>query len=145
MSARLLLCSLFVLAACQNEAPPPGVAAGPSPDGSNPTALTDTIPEAALRTDSSSVDYETPVTLVSMTAGDAACYLTVRPDGLAERTEVADYRMCERDDLVGTRVVLTVTPSQILADSCQGNPECTDLEAVNMVTGMDPADAAPTL
>ncbi len=144
MSPRLLLCSLVALAACQSEAPP-AVAAGPPTSGSNPTALTDTIPEAALRTDSSSVDYETPVTLVSMTTGDAACYLTVRPDGGAERTEVADFRMCERKDLVGQSVVLTVTPSQILADSCGGNPECTDLKAVNMVTGMDPAGAAPTL
>ncbi len=144
MSPRLLLLAFLALAACQPEAPP-AVAAGPSPSGSNPVAMSDSIPEAALRTDSSSVDYETPVTLVSMTAGDAACYLTVRPDGAAERTEVADYRMCERDDLVGQRVVLTVTPSQILADSCEGNPACTDLKAVNMVTGMDPADAAPTL
>ena len=144
MSSRLLLLSLFALAACADEAPP-AVAAGPSPSGSNPVAMTDSIPEAALRSDSSTTDYETPVTLVSMEAGDAACYLTVRPDGAAERTEVADYRMCERDDLVGKSVVLTVTPSQILAGSCNGDPACTDLEAVNMVTGMDPAGAAPTL
>ena len=144
MSPRPLLFALITLAACQPETPP-GVAAGPSPSGSNPVAMSDSIPEAALRTDSTQADYETPVTLVSMQTGDAACYLTVRPDGEPERTEVADYRMCERDDLVGQRVVLTVTPSQILADSCNGNPECTDLKAVNMVTGMDPADAAPTL
>ncbi len=145
MSPRLLLCSLVALAACQGEAPPPGVAAGPPTTGSNPVAMTDSIPEAALQSDSSNADYETPVTLVSMQAGDAACYLTVRPDGDAEHTEVADFRMCERDDLVGQHVVLTVTPSQILADSCQGNPACTDLKAVNIVTGMDPAGAAPTL
>ncbi len=145
MSARLLLCSLVALAACQNEAPPPSVAAGPSPSGSNPVATTDSIPEAALESDSSSADYETPVTLVSMAPGDAACYLTVRPDGLPERTEIADYRMCERDDLVGQSVVLSVTPSPMLADSCEGNPECTDTKTVNMVTGMDPAGAAPTL
>ena len=142
MSLRLLPLALIALAACADDAPP-AVAAGPSPSGSNPVAMTDSIPEAALRSDSSTTDYETPVTLVSMQAGDAACYLTVRGD--AERTEVADYRMCERDDLVGQRVVLTVTPSQILADSCNGDPSCTDLKPVNMVTGMDPADAAPTL
>lgn len=142
---RPLLLALLTLAACTSDTPPPSVAAGPPTSGSNPVAMTDSIPEAALRSDSSNADYETPVTLVSMTAGDAACYLTVRPDGGAEHTEVADFRMCERSDLVGQKVVLTVTPSQILADSCEGNPECRDLKAVNMVTGMDPADAAPTL
>ena len=135
-----LAAALVLLAACRDEAP--AVAAGPSPDASNPTAMTDSIPASALRTDSTSADYDVPVTLVSMEPGDAACYLTVRPDGGAERTEYADFRMCERDDLIGQRVVLTATPSPVLAQSCQGNPDCTDTDMVNLVTGIDPADAA---
>lgn len=138
MSAGLLL-----VAGCA-DAPAPAVAAGPSPDASNPTVVSDSIPATSLRTDSSDVDYEIPVTLVSATSGDIACYLTVRPDGGAERTEYADYRLCERDDLIGQRVVLTPTPSPVQSPSCEGDPECTDTEMVNLITGIDPAGAAPT-
>ncbi len=145
--ARLALSSLAfaglaLLAGCADD-PAPAVAAGPSPDASNPTLGTDSIPATSLRTGSAAVDYEAPVTLVSMAAGDIACYLTVRTAGGAERTEYADFRLCERDDLVGQRVVLTATPSPVQSPSCQGDPECTDTEMVNLITGADPAGADP--
>lgn len=138
----LVLAGLTLLAGCGDEAAP-AVAAGPSPDASNPAATTDSIPASALQSDSAAVDYEVPVTLVSMEPGDAACYLHVRPDGEPERTEYADYPMCERSDLIGRRVLLTVTPNPVQAPSCQGDPACTDTEMVNLVTGIDLSDAAP--
>ncbi len=141
--ALLALGGLAVLAGCADD-PAPAVAAGPSPDASNPTVVTDSIPATSLRTDSTSTDYEAPVTLVSMTAGDIACYLTVSTASGAERTEYADFRLCERDDLIGQRVVLTPTPSPVQSPSCGGDPECTDTELVNMITGIDPASTAPT-
>ena len=128
----------LVLSACADDAAPPVPAEAATPDANNPAASMDSIPPAALRTDSISADYDEPVTLVSMKAGDVACYLTVH--GAQEtRTELADFRVCERTDLVGTRVLLTATPSQVQAQSCGGDPECRDTEAVNLVTGIDPA------
>ena len=141
---RLALAALVCLCACGDDAETgSAVAAGPSPDGSNPTSVADSIPASSFRTDSSQVDYDLPVTLVSVASGDIACYLTVRPDGGAERTEYADYRLCERDDLVGQRLVLTATPSPVQAQSCEGDPECTDTQMVNLVTGADPAGGEP--
>lgn len=135
----LALLLLVGVAGCESEpSAEPAADATTSTAASNPVASTDTIPESAMRTDSSSVDYDQPVRLVSLEAGDRACYLTVQPDGEPERTDMADFRLCERTDLVGQRVVLTATPSQVQAASCQGNPDCTDMEAVNLVTGMDP-------
>ena len=139
---RLALAALAVtLAACGGADTTPAVAPGPSPDASNPAASTDSIPATAVRSDSSSVDYDAPVTLVSMANGDRACYLTVRTDGGAERTEFGDFRLCESDEFVGQRVVLTATPSPVQAASCQGDPDCTDSEQVNLVTNIDPAPA----
>lgn len=139
----LALLLLIGSAGCASE-PPSETAGDASPDASNPVASTDTIPESAMRTDSAGVDYDLPVTLVSLEAGDRACYLTVQPAGGPERTEMADFRMCEGTELVGRRVLLTVTPSQVQAASCQGDPECPDTEQVNLVTGMDPDDARAT-
>lgn len=145
--ALLALGGLALLAGCADDSAPTdaaAVAAGPSPDASNPSVVTDSIPATSLRTDSSSTDYEAPVTLVSMTEGDTACYLAVSTGSGAERTEYADFRLCERDDLIGQRVLLTPTPSPVQSPSCGGDPECTDTEMVNMITGIDPASTAPT-
>lgn len=136
MRPLLALAVLAALAACGSD-PAPGATTDAAPDGSNPAASTDSIPAASIRTDTASVDYDRPVRLVSMENGDRACYLTVRPDGEPERTDLADFPFCERTDLVGQRVVLTVTPSEVMAESCEGDPACTDTEPVNLVTGID--------
>ena len=137
-----LVAFAVTLAACGGADTTPAVAAGPSPDASNPAASADSIPAAAVRSDSSQVDYDVPVTLVSMENGDRACYLNVRTDGGAERTEFGDFRLCESDEFVGQRVLLTATPSQVQAASCQGDPDCPDSEPVNLVTNIDPAPSA---
>jgi hypothetical protein len=138
MRSSLVLAALFALSACGTDTETAPVAAPAASDASNPAASEDTIPEGAMADDG--VDYSQPVELVSMENGDRACYLTVRPDGEPERTDMADFGLCERTDLVGQRVALTVTPSQVMAESCQGNPECPDTEQVNLVTGIDPAE-----
>ena len=136
---RLTLAALAVtLASCGGTDTTPAVEPGPSTDASNPAVSTDSIPAGAMAADG--VDYEQPVQLVSMENGDRACYLTVQPDGEPERTDMADFGLCERTDLVGRRVALTVTPSAVMAESCQGDPECADTEQVTLVTGMDLAE-----
>jgi hypothetical protein len=139
--ALLALVAGLAVSACQPD-PAPGAGA-PPPEGDaerNPAASTDSIPTDAIRTDTSSVDFDRPVRLVAMENGDRACYLTVQPDGGPERTDLAEFGLCERTDLVGQRVALTVTPSRIMAASCGGDPECRETEPVNLVTGMDLAE-----
>jgi hypothetical protein len=133
---------LALLAACQSDPAPVAATDTPGADASNPAASTDSIPTDAIRTDTSSVDFDQPVRLVALENGDRACYLTVQADGEPERTDLAEFGLCERTDLVGQRVALTVTPSRIMAESCQGDPECRATEPVNLVTGMDPAEIA---
>lgn len=86
-----------------------------------------------------------PVTIESLTPGDRSCYLDVRSETGKVSTEMADFGMCERDDLIGRQVILTRSLSMILAESCDGNPECTDTEQVMLVLGADPVvpGAAP--
>ena len=138
MRALLALSVVLTLSACRSEtAPEPAVETVES-GANNPAASADSIPAGVMVDDG--VDYDRPVQLVSMESGDRACYLTVRPDGEPERTDMADFGLCERTDLVGQRVALTVTPSQVMAESCQGDPECTETEQVDLVTCMDPAE-----
>ena len=132
--------SALLLAGCGSDTAPAAPATA-APDANNPVASMDSIPPAALLTDSLSANYDEPVTLIGLTNGDVACYLTVRTAAGEERTELADFRLCERTDLEGTRVLLTATPSPIQARSCGGDPECRDTEQVNLVTGIDPAGA----
>lgn len=132
------LALLLTLAACQAD-PAPAAPEEASADTFNPEVSMDAIPPSSLQADSTTANYDEPVTLVSLRDGDLACYLTVR-GAEGERTEIADFRFCQRTDLVGTRVLLTATQSQMLAASCQGDPECQQTEQVNLVTGVDPAD-----
>ena len=131
---------VLALSACQSD--PAGAPAGPTVAETSPTASVDSIPQTALRAGDDAGQYDAPVTLVSMQNGDRACYIDVQDDA-GTRTELADFRLCERDDLVGTRVILTATPSQIQAASCEGDPECRDMEPVNLVTGIDPVTDEP--
>ncbi|HEX9951432.1 MAG TPA: hypothetical protein VGB53_06660 [Rubricoccaceae bacterium] len=134
----LTVSALALLSACQTETNTGATAAGPAPDASNPPASTDLV-----LTSPDSTDYTQPVQLLSMQNGDIACYLNVKPDGEPERTDMADFGFCEREDLIGQRVVLTVTPNPVLAESCQGDPDCPDTEVVNLVTGIDLAGDGP--
>lgn len=108
------------------DAPP---AAGPQPAPSP-------VPDSLLG--GVEVDDD-PVTLVQLTPGDHACYMTVR-DGEGTREKLADFNLCERDDLIGYEVLLTTAPSMIPAESCQGDPECRDLRPVRLVMAADRVD-----
>ena len=133
---------VLVLAACGTADGPDTPADGEAADSGAPvvasarpetlvdTASGDTLVFGAEQT------QDAPVRLVAMVPGDRACYLTV--DGAdGQRTEMADVNFCERDDLVGQRVTLTTVPTQIQAESCQGNPECTETETVTLVVSAD--------
>ncbi len=131
-----VIISLVAFAAC-SDAP-----ASSETDGS----ARDAAPEAGLESESAddttvvglAVPDTNPVTIVSLTPGDRACYLSVRIASGATSEVMADFGMCERDDLIGRQVILTRSLSMVLAESCGGNPECTDTEQVMLVVGVDP-------
>ena len=120
MKSHALLLSLLVLvgalAGCQTkEEPPP-----PAPAAASPTPAREEI-----------------VLVRGRVAGDRACYLTVEDDKGKIRDEMASFELCEREDLVGRRARLHFEKGQVMAESCQGNPDCPDTETVDLVTGID--------
>lgn len=85
------------------------------------------------------------VTLLAATLGDRACYLSLDDGSGAPRERMADMALCERTELVGQRVRLTVGSGQVAAESCQGDPECREQETVELVTAIEPiGDSAET-
>lgn len=67
-------------------------------------------------------------------AGDRACYMELE-DAQGQKSDAeASFELCEQEQLVGQRVQLTRVPTPILAMSCQGDPECTQRDTVNLIT-----------
>jgi hypothetical protein len=72
-----------------------------------------------------------------LTAGDRACYLEVEDGDGQRREEMAAFELCERDDLTGRKVRLRFEKAQVQAESCQGNPDCTETETVDLVHAVE--------
>lgn len=57
--------------------------------------------------------------------GDVACYLNLEDRSGAPFTEMANFEVCETaPKLIGQEVKLDYAQGTVLADSCQGNPDC---------------------
>lgn len=97
-----------------------------------PLVPLDRIPPLATATDTSAV------TIRSVTPGDRGCYLEVEEAGGATRTEMADYALCERDDLAGRRARLTYGSATVAAAACQGDPACARSDTVRVVARAEP-------
>ena len=77
------------------------------------------------------------VLLKGVQAGDAACYLEVESAG-SPQTLMADFELCPGggQDLtgrIGQSVHLETRKENVMADSCQGDPECTETKEVELV------------
>jgi hypothetical protein len=77
------------------------------------------------------------VVVKGLTAGDRACYLEVEDGDGKSREEMASFELCERTDLIGKKVRLQFEKAQVQAESCQGNPDCTDSETVDLVHAVE--------
>lgn len=118
--------------------------------GSSTSAVSETTTTTAPTTTTASppptaVTY----TLVSVVAGDAACYLTVTDGAAAEQSLPADFELCpgggsDATRYVGSRVTLDRHPGQVMADSCAGDPNCKETKTVDLVVAVKPAATATT-
>jgi hypothetical protein len=80
-------------------------------------------------------DKEKIGTITVLEAGDVACYLTAKNDQGKEFNELADFSICEQTpSLVGKRVSLEYTAGSVMADECQGDPDCTKTRNVMLVS-----------
>jgi len=85
------------------------------------------------------------VTLKALENGDRACYVIVETTE-GEQSLAGDFSLCEGGDrdataLLGQEVVYTTAPGKVAAVSCQGDPECTDSDDLDLVMTIKPADA----
>ncbi|PAP78143.1 hypothetical protein [Rubrivirga marina] len=110
-------------------------AAGPALDAA---AEVDTTGPPRVELAGTSVPTRGVVT--DMESGDVSCYLTVRTDGGATETVHADYSVCDSNVIVDRRVQIEYVEGDVLADSCEGDPECLDTETVALAVVAEPID-----
>ncbi|MEM0961425.1 MAG: hypothetical protein AAGK21_02640 [Bacteroidota bacterium] len=78
--------------------------------------------------------------VTGMESGDLSCYLSLRTDGGAEETVFADYSVCDSDAIVGRRVQIEYQPGEVMAASCEGDPDCLDTDRVALAISAEPID-----
>ncbi|MES2817917.1 MAG: hypothetical protein V4812_02905 [Pseudomonadota bacterium] len=81
-----------------------------------------------------SADAEADVVLIrALTPGDRACYIELE-NKQGQRTEAeASFELCEQPQLIGQRVRLTRERTNMPAMSCEGDPECTRTDSVELI------------
>jgi hypothetical protein len=66
--------------------------------------------------------------------GDVSCVMVMSDQGGSEFIEAADFDICfQEPSLIGKRVRLAYRLERVIAESCQGDPECSDSEEVALV------------
>ena len=86
-------------------------------------------------------------TLRESVNGDVACYLTFTDESGAPFEELGDFEICfQKPSPLGKRVRLEWGVGNVLADECQGNPDCGKSKRVALVERVQVlgAAAAPT-
>jgi hypothetical protein len=86
--------------------------------------------------------------LLEAQAGDVACYLQLEDLDGEPFSEMAEFEVCDSADaLLGRDVRLGYRLGNVMAESCQGNPDCTESEEVALVVSLTPrgASKSPTV
>ncbi len=80
--------------------------------------------------------------LVSLQAGDVACYAEVEVAGEVQSL-MADFLVCEQEALVGKQVRWGWTEANVLAADCEGDMDCGRSDTVQLIDRMiaEPASA----
>jgi hypothetical protein len=74
-------------------------------------------------------------TVVDLSNGDTACLVELRDAAGRTQYEPADFEICfQQPSLVGRRVALDWAMANVQADSCGGDPDCSDSERVALIT-----------
>ena len=146
-AARTLLCLGLLLCGCRGEQPareaatPPAASTVPVDTASvaASTPAPDSVPAAAPGPAPSGPRQDTAV-VRSLTDGDRGCYVVLEDERGERFDRIAPFELCERRELVGRRARITFGPGAVAADSCQGSPECTESDTVEVLKS---AEALP--
>lgn len=76
-------------------------------------------------------------TLKELQNGDRACYVVLDVDG-AEQSIEGDFELCpgagkDASGLIGQRVTWTTEKAKVQAASCEGDPDCSDSDEVDLI------------
>jgi hypothetical protein len=81
-------------------------------------------------------------TVTATSSGDVACYLTLKDDRGVVFEEMAKFEICDqKPPLKGKRVSLAYVLQNVMADECQGNPDCKKSRTVALVSAARIIDA----
>ena len=75
--------------------------------------------------------------LEKMEDGDRSCYLHLRTKGSTVEIVHADFDLCNDEFLIGARVAVTYEPTNVIAASCEGDPECQHTERVMLAVSIE--------
>ncbi len=83
------------------------------------------------------------VTLKALQNGDRACYVIVESDH-GEQSIAGSFELCpggaqDATALIGKPIRFTTERANVAAASCEGNPECSDSDEVDLVTSISAA------
>jgi hypothetical protein len=79
--------------------------------------------------------YTTIGIVVGLENADTACNVELQLDDGRRVYEAADFDLCfQEPSLVGRRVALTWTVANVQAESCGGDPECSDSERIALIS-----------
>ncbi len=88
-------------------------------------------------------DLPAVATVRSVTPGDRSCYAELVDERDRTATAMAVFDLCEQDAILNTRVRLTYEPVRVMAESCQGDPECRDSETRMLISRVEPVQERP--
>jgi len=126
-------CLLLLLVGCEPATPPAAV-----PDeAAAPAAPVAAAPPAAPAAPPPPPPAATAV-LRALTPGDRACYLTLEDSQGLAREEMGRMELCEQATLVGQPILPVYGEEAVAAESCQGDPECTETETVRLLVELQP-------
>ena len=127
-TAAILMCGILLFSCSETPDPAEEPAAEPVA-AQAATATTPTPTEAPA---------DEIVTIRTLTLGDRACYIGLLQEDGSVREEEAAFELCDRLTLIGQQVRLQREMTAVMAASCEGNPECTDEDIVNLIVRADP-------
>ncbi|GMV21065.1 MAG: hypothetical protein AMXMBFR57_10140 [Acidimicrobiia bacterium] len=119
LRSSLALLSLFIVATACDETASPSPTPTPSPTAAPAAAPPPGKVAGGIITE--------------LVSGDTACYVTLKPETGDPVTEMADFEICEKKELVGKRVTLTWEEGNVLAAECQGDVDCGKSEKVWLI------------
>jgi hypothetical protein len=124
---------LAALAGCE-PAPTPVPAATDAPPAAAPPAAATAPPPPAP----APAPQAATAVLQALTLGDRACYVTLADAQAQSREEMGRMELCELTALIGQPVMPAYGEERVAAESCQGDPECTETETVRLITELQP-------